>query len=106
MANEFENAASYFLELASEQRLRILHSLSSKPFGVTQLATKLDSTAQEIHRNLDRLSKSGFTKKGLHEKYEITTQGKIMLSQMSLVKFLTKKLPRKFLQIWLFVLQL
>ncbi|WP_428325675.1 helix-turn-helix transcriptional regulator [Nitrosopumilus sp.] len=90
MTDDFENTAGYFLELASEQRLKILHNLSIKSFGVTQLATKLDVTAQEVHRNLDRLSKSNFTKKGMNDKYEITTQGKIMLSQMSLVKFLTK----------------
>ncbi|MHA7734023.1 helix-turn-helix transcriptional regulator [Nitrosopumilus sp. S6] len=90
MTEDFQKIASYFLDLASEQRLQILSNLSIKPSGVTQLATKLDVTAQEIHRNLTRLSKSSLVQKGLDEKYEITSQGKIMLSQIPLIKFLTK----------------
>ncbi|MBA4453918.1 MAG: ArsR family transcriptional regulator [Nitrosopumilaceae archaeon] len=90
MTKDFENSANYFLELASEQRLMILNYLSTRSIGVTQISKHLDATPQEIHRNLNRLNKVGFVKKGQNDKYEITTSGKIMLSQMSLVKFLTK----------------
>ena len=90
LVEDFQKIASYFLDLASEQRLQILSNLSVKPSGVTQLATKLDVTAQEIHRNLTRLSKSNLAQKGLEEKYEITAQGKIMLSQIPLIKFLSR----------------
>lgn len=90
MRQNFESIAEYFLELASEQRLRILNELSVKPTRINKLAKKLKVTPQEIHRNLDRLALAGMVKKGLEDHYVITTPGNVMLSQMSLVSFLTK----------------
>ena len=90
MGKDYESASEMFLQLASEQRLRILNTLLSKPYRITNLSKKLDATSQEIHRNLSRMSESGLVRKGLEDKYHITTSGKIMLSQMSLVTFLTK----------------
>ena len=90
MRQNFESIAEYFLELASEQRLRILNELSVKPSRISKLAKKLQVTPQEIHRNLDRLAIAGLVKKGLEDHYVITTPGSVMLSQMSLVSFLTK----------------
>lgn len=88
--DKFEIVSSNFLELASEQRLRILSALDSKPYRVSVLAKKLDVTSQEIHRNLDRLSNSGFVIKKSDEHYHITTIGKLMLSQMPIMFFVTK----------------
>lgn len=88
--DKFEVVAANFLELASEQRLRILASLNIRPHRVSQLAKKLDVTSQEIHRNLERLSNSGFVKKGADEHFHITTVGKLMLSQMPLMFFISK----------------
>jgi len=88
--HKFELAAEGFLELASEQRLLILSNLNAKPYRVSILAKKLDVTAQEVHRNLDRLSKSGFVVKGNDEHFHITTIGKILFSQMSLIIFVSK----------------
>ena len=90
MKQNFETIAGYFLELASEQRLLILDELSKKPSRINVLAKKLQVTPQEIHRNLDRLGHAGMVKKSLEDHYRITTPGNIMLSQMSLVSFLTK----------------
>ncbi|MDX1596655.1 MAG: transcriptional regulator [Nitrosopumilaceae archaeon] len=88
--SKFELAAEGFLELASEQRLLILSNLNTKPYRVSMLAKKLDVTAQEVHRNLDRLAKSGFVIKGNDEHFHITTIGKILFSQMSLIVFVSK----------------
>ena len=88
--SKFELAAEGFLELASEQRLLILSNLNAKPYRVSMLAKKLDVTAQEVHRNLDRLAKSGFVIKGNDEHFHITTIGKILFSQMSLIVFVSK----------------
>lgn len=88
--NKFDIAASNFLELASEQRLKILHSLNSNPFRVSQLAKKLDTTPQEIHRHLERLTKCGFVKKHVDEYFHITAIGRIMLSQMPLIFFISQ----------------
>ena len=90
MRQNFESIAEFFLELASEQRLRILNELSVKPSRINKLAKKIQVTPQEIHRNLDRLAIAGMVKKGLEDHYAITTTGNVMLSQMSLVSFLTK----------------
>lgn len=90
MSSYNEKIAGYFLELASEQRLNILSDLLKKPNRVNLLAKKLQVTPQEVHRNLDRLSHAGMVKKGLEDHYRITSIGKIMLSQMSLVSFLSK----------------
>lgn len=88
--DKFEIVSSNFLELASEQRLKILSALNSKPHRVTMLAKKLDVTSQEIHRNLERLSNSGFVIKKSDEHYHITTIGQLMLSQMPIMFFVTK----------------
>jgi predicted transcriptional regulator len=85
-----EKIAGYFLELASEQRLDILSELLKKPNRVNVIAKKLRVTPQEVHRNLDRLNHAGMVAKGLEDHYRITSVGKIMLSQMSLVSFLSK----------------
>ncbi|MCV0401344.1 MAG: ArsR family transcriptional regulator [Nitrosopumilus sp.] len=88
--DKFEIVSSNFLELASEQRLRILSALNSKPYRVSKLAKKLDVTSQEIHRNLERLSNAGFVIKKSDEHYHITTIGQLMLSQMPIMFFITK----------------
>lgn len=88
--DKYEVVSSNFLELASEQRLKILANLNSKPHRVSSLAKKLDVTSQEIHRNLERLSNSGFVIKKSDEHFHITTIGQLMLSQMPLMFFVTK----------------
>lgn len=88
--DKYEIVSSNFLELASEQRLKILSSLNQKPYRVSVLAKKLDVTSQEIHRNLDRLSNTGFVRKGIDEHFHITVIGNIMLSQMPLMFFVSK----------------
>lgn len=87
--DKFEIVSSNFLELASEQRLKILSNLNTKPYRVSQIAKKLNVTSQEIHRNLERLSNSGFVKKGTDEHFYITAVGQLMLSQMPLMFFVS-----------------
>ena len=87
---KYEVVSANFLELASEQRLKILSHLSTQPLRVSVLAKKINVTSQEIHRNLERLSNSGFVKKGIDEHFHITTIGQLMLSQMPLMFFVTK----------------
>jgi len=88
--DKYETVSANFLELASEQRLKILANLNSRSSRVSTLAKKIDVTPQEIHRNLERLSNTGFVKKGVDEHFHITTIGKLMLSQMPLMFFITK----------------
>ena len=76
MNHNLEDYAKYFLEVSSEQRLKIIQLLSQKEYRLSELAKKLEATTPEVHRNLDRLEKSGFIMKNLGGNFELTTLGK------------------------------
>ncbi|MFB5606899.1 MAG: helix-turn-helix transcriptional regulator [Candidatus Nitrosomaritimum yanchengensis] len=86
----FEETASEFLELASEVRLKILSELMQKPSRVTILAKKFNVTAQEVHRNFDRMSTMGLIQKQKNNFYAITTFGKAMYAQIPSISFLSR----------------
>ena len=79
MNHNLEDYAKYFLEVSSEQRLKIIQLLSQKEYRLSELAKKLDATTPEVHRNLDRLEKSGFIMKNLKGNFELTTLGQMVL---------------------------
>ncbi len=85
----FEETSSEFLELASEVRLKILSELMQKPSRVTILAKKFNVTAQEVHRNFDRMSTMGLIQKQKNNFYAITTFGKAMYAQIPSISFLS-----------------
>lgn len=60
MSHNMEDFAKYFLEVSSEQRLKIIQLINEKEFKLSESAKKLDATTPEVHRNLERLEKSGF----------------------------------------------
>ena len=60
---DFEKTSAEFLEVASETRLRILFELLKKPSRVTVMAKKFNVTAQEIHRNFERMVNTGLITK-------------------------------------------
>lgn len=86
---DFEETSSEFLELASEVRLKILSELMQKPSRVTILAKKFNVTAQEVHRNFDRMSTMGLIQKQKNNLYEITTFGKAVFTQIPSISFLS-----------------
>ncbi|MFB5610926.1 MAG: helix-turn-helix transcriptional regulator [Nitrosopumilaceae archaeon] len=86
----YEEAAEEFLELASQIRLNILFELLKKKSRVTPMAKKLGATAQEVHRNFDRMSNSGFVAKDKDGAYYITTFGKAICSQIPSIIYLSK----------------
>ena len=79
MNHNLEDYAKYFLEVSSEQRLKIIQLLSQKEYSLSELAKKLDATTPEVHRNLDRLEKSGFIMKNPSGNFELTTLGQMVL---------------------------
>jgi predicted transcriptional regulator len=79
MNHNLEDYAKYFLEVSSEQRLKIIQLLSQKEYRLSELAKKLDATTPEVHRNLDRLEKSGFIMKNPSGNFELTTLGQMVL---------------------------
>lgn len=86
----FEDTSTEFLELASEVRLKILFDLIEKPSRVTTLAKKYKVTAQEVHRNFDRMVNSGLISKQKNNNYAITTFGRAICTQIPSVSFLSQ----------------
>ena len=79
MNHNLEDYAKYFLEVSSEQRLKIIQLLSQKEYRLSELAKKLDATTPEVHIILDRLEKSGFIMKNPSGNFELTTLGQMVL---------------------------
>ena len=67
-----EDYAKYFLEISSEQRLKIIQLLNEKEYKLSELAKKLDATTPEVHRNLERLEKMGFLIKNSNAHFVLT----------------------------------
>lgn len=82
MEDLYENTASDFLELASEQRLKIIFALLAKKSKITELAKKLGATKQEVHRNFERLTSAGLITKDMDGYYDLTVYGKTICSQI------------------------
>lgn len=109
MTNLYENAASDFLELASEQRLNILFNLLSNKSKVSTMAKELKATVQEVHRNFERLADAGLIVKDKDGYYGLTTYGKTICTQVPDLIFVSKNrkyfethdfgdIPMKFIQ--------
>ncbi|QUC64806.1 helix-turn-helix domain-containing protein [Nitrosopumilus sp. K4] len=79
MNHNLDAYAKYFLEVSSEQRLKIIQLLSQNTFTLSELAKEIDATKPEIHRNLDRLEKSGFIRKNSSGNFVLTTLGQMIL---------------------------
>jgi predicted transcriptional regulator len=89
MKDDYNKVANDFLELASEQRLAILMKLQQQSSGVSLLAKELEATVPEVYRNFQRLVKADLIVKEPRGNYSITTFGKIICSQIPLIRFLS-----------------
>lgn len=74
-------ASELFMELASETRFSILSSLSRKPAKLSSLSRELDTTVQDVHRNLNRLVQEGLVKR-LDGTFYATEYGMIVMKQI------------------------
>lgn len=82
MKDLYENTAADFLELASEQRLKIIFALLKKKSKVIEIAKEIDATKQEVHRNFERLVEAGLIVKDSDGYYDLTVYGKTICSQV------------------------
>jgi predicted transcriptional regulator len=109
VTDSYENAASDFLEFASEQRLNIIFKLLEKKSKISNMAKELRATVQEVHRNFERLTDAGLIVKDKDGYYDVTTYGKTMCTQVPSLIFLSKNrkyfenhdfgdIPMKFIQ--------
>jgi predicted transcriptional regulator len=85
-----EKVANDFLELASEQRLNILVNLSEKKLNISKLADLLNTTKPEVHRNVNRLAKSGLIEKDSEGNFGLTTYGSVVLVQIPSLSFISE----------------
>ena len=69
-----------FYELASEDRIAILRELSFSRLKMQDVARKLDLTATEASRQLQRMSQAKLIERGAEGTYSTTQLGKLLLT--------------------------
>src|SRR6185503_11159901 len=74
-----EGVGSLFFELAGNLRLSMLTKLSQRSYRLSQLASELDATMQEAHRNMTRLIDSGLVAKDKEGELVLTSYGKTIV---------------------------
>lgn len=79
-----------FYELASEDRLAILRELCDAQLKMQDIARKLDLTATEASRQLQRMSQAKIIKRGPEGTYATTQFGKLLLTLLESMDFVYK----------------
>ena len=82
--------AAELLEISSEQRLKIIFSLLEKNSKLSELAKIVNATAPEIHRNLERLTKTSIVQKEPNGLFGLSTFGKTICDILPLLNFLSQ----------------
>jgi predicted transcriptional regulator len=80
-----------FLELASKKRLDILQALGERPMKFTKLSKEFEMTSPEASRQLSRLMELRLIEKKGDGNYHITYLGKLVLSGISNLEFISKR---------------
>jgi predicted transcriptional regulator len=104
-----EGVGSLFFELAGDLRLLMLTKLDQKNHRLSQLATELNATMQEAHRNMTRLIEAGLVAKGRDGELMLTVYGRTVVMLIPSYDFLYRNkeffldhslgdLPTKFIQ--------
>lgn len=83
-------ASALLVELASEVRCSILTSLNTRPARLSTIARELDTTVQDVYRNINKLAESGLVTRGGDGKFELTELGMIVLRQIPFFHFVKK----------------
>lgn len=71
-----------FAELASKNRLGILHALMEKPLKFTALASEIDTTSPEASRQLNRLTSAELINKDVEGNYSLTSLGELVMASV------------------------
>jgi len=97
-----------FFELASKNRMTILHELQGKSLRMQELARRLEVTPTEAFRQLERLTAASLVHRQPDGKFALAEYGKLVLQVSSSFEFISKhkdyfsthaltKLPAQFL---------
>lgn len=79
-----------FFEFASESRLAILRELLSENLKMQEIARRLDVTATEAFRQLERLSAAMLVKRQPDGTFAISEYGKLVMQASSCLDFISK----------------
>src|SRR4030066_1807393 len=79
-----------FFELASESRLGILRELEKENLKMQEIARRLDVTATEAFRQLERLSAALLVQKQPAGTFALAEYGKLVLQTSSSLSFISK----------------
>src|SRR3712207_1241578 len=90
-----EGVGSLFFELAGDLRILMLTKLNQKNYRLSQLATELNATMQEAHRNMTRLIDAGLVAKGREGELMLTVYGRTVVMLMPSYEFLYRNKERK-----------
>ncbi len=85
-----EGIEKLFFELASESRLSILHELQTENLKMQEIARRLDVTATEAFRQLERLSAALLVQRQPDGTFAIAEYGKLVLQLSSSLEFVSK----------------
>ena len=81
-SNKTSLASELFMELASETRLSILTSLNERPTKLSSLSREVNTSVQDIYRNLNRLVEEGLVKRSTDSLFHLTEYGMIVMKQI------------------------
>ena len=87
---ESEGVEKLFFELASESRLSILRELQTKNLRMQEIARRLDVTATEAFRQLERLSAALLVQRQPDGTFAIAEYGKLVLQLSSSFEFVSR----------------
>jgi predicted transcriptional regulator len=82
-----EGMEKLFFELASESRLSIMRELQAENLKMNKIASRLDVTATEAFRQLQRLSEAMLVQRQPEGSFAITCYGKLVLHLCSSFEF-------------------
>ena len=85
-----EGIEKLFFELASENRLSILRELQKENLKMQEIARRLDVTATEAFRQLERLSAALLVKRQPDGTFALAEFGKLVLQLSSSIEFVSK----------------
>jgi predicted transcriptional regulator len=85
-----ERAAELFFLLAGVDRRRILSVLQKENLKLNETAKRLEMTATETLRQLQRLTEGGLLEKTPDGKYRLTSYAKLVLDTSSPLEFISK----------------
>lgn len=83
-------SSALFAELASEVRCSIVLALYSRQAKLSALARELDTTVQDVYRNINRLAQAGLVRRADGNNFELTEMGRMAARQIPFFHFLAK----------------